>query len=73
MFVYKNEDLTGPKYIINFPTKRHWRGKSKIEDIRAGLNDLVKKIEIYEIKSIALPPLGAGLGGAAVGGCARTD
>src|ERR1044072_3050938 len=37
MFVYETDELTNPKYIINFPTKRHWRGKSRIEDIEAGL------------------------------------
>jgi len=36
MFVFENDSLTNPRYIINFPTKRHWRGKSRIEDtIRA--------------------------------------
>jgi hypothetical protein len=37
MFVFENESLTNPCFIINFPTKRHWRGKSRIEDIEAGL------------------------------------
>ena len=52
-----------PKYIINFPTKRHWRGKSKIEDIESGLKDLVKSVKEFNIKSIAIPPLGCGNGG----------
>ena len=37
MFVFETGYLTGPRYIINFPTKRHWRGKSRLEDIEAGL------------------------------------
>lgn len=53
----------GPKYIINFPTKRHWRDASRIEDIDAGLSDLVKQISSRRIASIAIPPLGCGLGG----------
>jgi len=63
MFVYELGGLTNPRYIINFPTKRHWRGKSRIEDIEAGLQDLVRVIQEKQIRSIALPPLGAGLGG----------
>ena len=41
MFVFQTGQFTNPKYIINFPTKRHWRGKSRIEDIEAGLKALV--------------------------------
>lgn len=52
-----------PRYIINFPTKRHWRGKSRIEDIESGLSALVQEIRIRNIHSIAIPPLGSGLGG----------
>ena len=63
MFVYELGELTNPRYIINFPTKRHWRGKSRIEDIEAGLRDLVRVVQQEQIQSIALPPLGAGLGG----------
>lgn len=63
MFVFKTEASTYPKYIINFPTKNHWRGKSKAEDIARGLDDLLGVILKKEIKSIALPPLGCGLGG----------
>jgi O-acetyl-ADP-ribose deacetylase (regulator of RNase III) len=63
MFVHKNVSLIDPKYIINFPTKRHWRGASRMEDIEAGLQDLLEVITKLNIKSIALPPLGAGLGG----------
>lgn len=63
MFVFETRELTGPRYIINFPTKRHWRGKSRIEDIEAGLEALVEEIRSCDIRSIAVPPLGAGLGG----------
>jgi len=63
MFVFETGQLTPPRYIINFPTKRHWRGKSRIEDIEAGLTALVAEIRGRHIRSIALPPLGSGLGG----------
>jgi len=63
MLVYETGRLTNPRYIINFPTKRHWRSKSRIEDIEAGLQALREEIAKRGIQSIALPPLGAGLGG----------
>ena len=63
MFVFETGQLTAPHYIINFPTKRHWRGKSRVADIEAGLADLVDTIRQYGIGSIAIPPLGSGLGG----------
>ena len=63
MFVFETLSTTNPRYIINFPTKRHWRGKSRMEDIDAGLKALVDEIQRLGIKSIAIPPLGAGLGG----------
>jgi O-acetyl-ADP-ribose deacetylase (regulator of RNase III) len=63
MFVFETGRLTNPHYIINFPTKRHWRGKARMEDIEAGLEALVTEIRQRRIRSIALPPLGAGLGG----------
>jgi len=63
MFVFETHTLTNPKFIINFPTKRHWRGKSRIEDIDAGLTALVEVIRNRNIHSIAIPPLGSGLGG----------
>jgi O-acetyl-ADP-ribose deacetylase (regulator of RNase III) len=52
-----------PLYIINFPTKNHWKGKSRIEYIESGLKSLVQEVKEREIKSIAIPPLGCGLGG----------
>jgi O-acetyl-ADP-ribose deacetylase (regulator of RNase III) len=63
MFVWETGHLSPPRLIINFPTKRHWRGNSRIEDIRAGLKDLVRCIYEYHITSIAVPPLGCGNGG----------
>lgn len=63
MFIFDTQQLTKPRYIVNFPTKRHWRGHSRIEDIDAGLDDLVSQINALSIRSIAIPPLGSGLGG----------
>jgi len=63
MFVFETGELTNPRYIINFPTKRHWRGKSRLEDIDAGLVALREEIVRRGIRSIAIPPLGSGLGG----------
>ena len=63
MFVYETNSLLNPRLIVNFPTKRHWRGESRIEDIENGLADLISVIKNYNIKSIAVPPLGCGLGG----------
>lgn len=63
MFTFSTDTFFNPKYIINFPTKKHWRGKSKIKDVEAGLNALVAEIQRLDIKSIAIPPLGCGYGG----------
>ena len=63
MLIYETGTLHSPRYVVNFPTKRHWRGKSSIEDVRAGLEALVDEIKELGIKSIAVPPLGCGLGG----------
>ncbi|MCU0754825.1 MAG: macro domain-containing protein [Xanthomonadales bacterium] len=63
MFVFDTGQLTPPRIIINFPTKRHWRGKSRMEDIEAGLTALVATIRERGIHSVAVPPLGSGLGG----------
>ena len=53
MFVYDQGGIHEPRYIINFPTKRHWRGKSRIEDIESGLEALVSEIRSREIRSVA--------------------
>jgi len=63
MFIYDFGEWGKPRFIINFPTKAHWRGDSKIEYIESGLRDLVLQAERLRIKSIALPPLGCGNGG----------
>lgn len=63
MFIYDTFALTNPRYIVNFPTKRHWKGKSRIEDVETGLNALISEIKERGIRSIAIPPLGSGLGG----------
>lgn len=64
LFVYKDANLSsGEKIIINFPTKTHWRKPSEYSYIEEGLDDLIQVIEKYEIKSVAIPPLGSGNGG----------
>ncbi len=63
MFVFETGQLMNPRFIINFPTKRHWRGKSRYEDIASGLSALVREVRERRIRSIAIPPLGSGLGG----------
>jgi O-acetyl-ADP-ribose deacetylase (regulator of RNase III) len=63
VFVTEREDLLGPKWLINFPTKEHWRNASKLEWIERGLADLKRFIEEKKIRSIAIPPLGSGNGG----------
>jgi O-acetyl-ADP-ribose deacetylase (regulator of RNase III) len=63
MFTVETGNIFYPRYIINFPTKRHWRGKSKIEDIKSGLVALVAEVRQLGINSIAIPPLGCGNGG----------
>ena len=63
MFIHDNGPFAHTRYIINFPTKRHWRGNSILADIQLGLEALVNDIQSLGIKSIAIPPLGCGLGG----------
>ena len=63
VYTYRVQTLGGPRYIINFPTKRHWKGKSKLEDIEKGLIALVEEVKRLDIRSISIPPLGCGLGG----------
>ena len=63
MFVHPTDRLDDPRLIINFPTKRHWRQNSRMEDIESGLDALIEEIESRQIASIAIPPLGSGLGG----------
>ncbi|WP_020559437.1 type II toxin-antitoxin system antitoxin DNA ADP-ribosyl glycohydrolase DarG [Thiofilum flexile] len=63
MFVTETKELMGPRWIINFPTKQHWRSRSQIQWIIDGLDDLRRFIEQNDIHSIAIPPLGSGNGG----------
>jgi O-acetyl-ADP-ribose deacetylase (regulator of RNase III) len=63
MFIYDLGEWEKPRFIINFPTKEHWREDSKIEYIQEGLRDLLAEVERLGIKSISLPPLGCGNGG----------
>jgi O-acetyl-ADP-ribose deacetylase (regulator of RNase III) len=63
MLVVETGELANPRYIVNFPTKRHWRGKSRLADIDAGLDALIGDVKRLRIRSIAVPPLGCGLGG----------
>ncbi len=66
MFVFENGALLGEashRYLINFPTKLHWRAHSKIKFIEEGLDDFVRQVERLGIKSVAMPPLGCGNGG----------
>jgi O-acetyl-ADP-ribose deacetylase (regulator of RNase III) len=63
MFVTNRQQFLGPQWIINFPTKKHWRHPSRIEWIDEGLDDLKRVIQENQIRSVALPPLGSGNGG----------
>jgi O-acetyl-ADP-ribose deacetylase (regulator of RNase III) len=63
MHIYERSDMLNPRYLINFPTKRHWRSPSRMEDIESGLAALVAEIQQRGIRSIAVPPLGCGNGG----------
>jgi O-acetyl-ADP-ribose deacetylase (regulator of RNase III) len=63
MFVTRNPELVQPRWIINFPTKKHWRQPTKLTWVREGLKDLVRVVHEKDIRSIAVPPLGCGNGG----------
>ena len=56
------ESAGRPLWIINFPTKDHWRDASHVSYIRDGLKELVAAIAGFKIHSIAIPALGCGLG-----------
>lgn len=64
--IYPNKDLesnTNPKYLVMFATKADYKDPSEYEYIEIGLKTLMEKIKELQIKSIAIPPLGCGLGG----------
>jgi O-acetyl-ADP-ribose deacetylase (regulator of RNase III) len=63
MFVFHRNTLGNPRVIVNFPTKNHWRGKSRLKDIESGLRALIQFVKSEKIRSIAVPPLGCGNGG----------
>lgn len=63
MHIFELRSMLNPKFVINFPTKRDWRASSRYEDIEAGLKALVSDVRRLGITSIAVPPLGCGLGG----------
>jgi len=66
MFIFDTKELftsEGPRFLVNFPTKAHWRSKSKLSYVADGLDALAEKIKYHNIKSIAIPPLGCGNGG----------
>lgn len=63
MFVFETGTPTSPRYLVNFPTKRHWKDPSRMEDIVAGLESLREEVRARAIRSVALPALGCGLGG----------
>lgn len=63
MHIFATGSMFNPRYIVNFPTKRHWRGKSSYEDIQSGLVALTAELRRIGVRSVAVPPLGCGLGG----------
>ena len=63
VFIFETGEMISPRFIVNFPTKRHWRGKSRLADIESGLGSLADEIRSRGIRSIAIPALGGGLGG----------
>ena len=63
MFVFDSGRTGRPLWIVNFPTKGHWRSRSRLSDIAAGLDDLREVITGLRIASIGVPRLGCGLGG----------
>lgn len=62
MFTVSTGQLTNPKFIINFPTKNHWRDKAHLQDVQSGLVSLTAAICLHEITSLAIPALGCGNG-----------
>ncbi len=63
IFVTEPGELAGPRWVVNFPTKQHWRDPSRLEWVVDGLQDLRSFLVSNAVPSIALPALGAGLGG----------
>lgn len=63
VFAFHNGDVEPPHWILNFPTKGHWKSRSRLDDIEEGLRDLVRVLQDLQIASVAVPPLGCGNGG----------
>ncbi|MGB2819337.1 MAG: macro domain-containing protein, partial [Phycisphaerae bacterium] len=63
VYVFDLNRLENPRYVINFPTKKHWRSKSRLAYIESGLGALIEELRRRDIRSVAMPPLGCGLGG----------
>jgi len=63
LFVTEPLELVGPRWIVNFPTKQHWRDPARLKWITDGLQDLRRFVDANGVASLALPALGAGLGG----------
>lgn len=63
LHIWRDDTGSTPRYVVNLPTKRHWRSKSRLEDVVAGLEALRESVRRHEIRSIAIPPLGCGHGG----------
>jgi O-acetyl-ADP-ribose deacetylase (regulator of RNase III) len=63
MFVSEESQGGGPRWIVHFTTKKHWRDPSKLEWVESGLEALTELIRERGIRSVALPPLGCGNGG----------
>jgi len=63
MLIVETGARANPRFIVNFPTKRHWKEASKLADVASGLDALIGDVRRLGIRSIAVPPLGCGLGG----------
>ncbi|MFE6967946.1 macro domain-containing protein [Isoptericola sp. NPDC057653] len=63
MHVWETGATSGPRFVVNFPTKEHWRSASRLAFVDDGLVDLAAVIRAQGIRSVAVPALGAGLGG----------
>lgn len=65
LFTHPTGLHVNPRFIINFPTKQHWREPSCLGYIKIGLDSLVLEVDRLKIRSIAIPKLGCGNGGLA--------
>ena len=63
MFTFQVSSIEDPRYVINFPTKIHWRNSSRMDHIEVGLDALVDEVKNLVSIPIALPIVGGGLGG----------